>query len=53
MDLAKSGKGIPSSTPAHKLTNKKAMNELTFKYVIKKTNNPIQRITMAIDIIFK
>ena len=31
MDFAKSGKGNPNSMPLNKLTNKKAMNEFTFK----------------------
>jgi hypothetical protein len=50
--LAKSGSGIPNITPADKLINKKATNELTFKKVIKKTKSKMQIMTMKIDIGF-
>jgi hypothetical protein len=50
MDFAKSGKGMPNKIPANKLISKKAINELTFKYVIRKTNRPMQAITINIVI---
>lgn len=50
MDFAKSGKGMPNKIPANKLISKKAINELTFKYVIRKTNKPMQAITINIVI---
>jgi hypothetical protein len=46
MDLAISGKGSPRQTPAKRLTNKKAIKELTFQYVINSTKRPRLAITM-------